>query len=393
MGVELGLDVLLKKSEPALKKINWALVTNDAARTKDGIPSRSAILQKDWKLSCLFSPEHGLYATGADGAAQTDQLDPLTNLPVFSLYGPQFGPALENMEFVEGVLFDLPDTGVRFYTYLWTMTYLMEACMAARKPLLILDRPNPLSGQLDLAEGPMLDEQELSSFIGRWRIPIRHCLTFGELALYWQHTRNMKALDLQVIPCRGWKREQYFSDTGLPFFPPSPAINYSETFLTYPALCFLEGLNVNEGRGSSVPFQQFGAPWLDSDCLATVLNAAGFNGCHFEKVQYIPETSRYAGEKCQGVRLQVRDRECYRPIQTGIGIVAILQQYFSEKIDWATYPTHANPSGTNHLDLLTGKTGLRKQLEKQPEMILSQLSAITSVPSWQGEVQDFLLYE
>jgi uncharacterized protein YbbC (DUF1343 family) len=392
MRIKLGIDGTLEDALPSLKKQNWGLVTNDAARTREGVRTRLALLQKDWKIRCLFSPEHGLSATGMDGQAQSHHKDQLTGLPVYSLYGPQFIPALHKLTEIDGVLFDLPDAGVRFYTYLWTLSYLMEACLEAHKPLVILDRPNPLSGRLDLAEGPMLDEATLSSFIGRWRLPIRHSLTFGELAMYWKEVRRMSGLEIQVIPCQNWGRDQYIADTDLPFFPPSPAINELDSLLTYPALCFMEGLNVNEGRGTSIPFQQFGAPWIDGKRLASLLNENNFPGVYFQAVSYTPDASRYVGEKCHGVHLKVVDRTIYRPVQTGIGILALLCLHFSEKVEWSEYPTHANPTGMNHLDLLLGNSHIRPILEETPIDVLSKLNKIVPTPEWKNEAQPYLLY-
>ncbi|GJM33543.1 MAG: hypothetical protein DHS20C18_25440 [Saprospiraceae bacterium] len=375
-----------------MQKGNWGLVTNAAARTREGITNRQALIQEGWQLTCLFSPEHGLSAMGADGQAQAHHQDQETGLPVYSLYGPQFGPTLRMLESLDGLLFDLPDVGVRFYTYVWTLSYLMEACLEAEKSLVILDRPNPLSGQLALAEGPMLDETQWSSFIGRWSIPVRHSLTLGELARYWQQEKNMQQLELSVIACQGWQRWQYQTDTELPFIPPSPAINHPETLLTYPALCFMEGVNVNEGRGTPFPFQQFGAPWLNGQQFAQILNGFGFTGVHFESCRFRPQTNRYVGQDCQGVRLVGITPSDYRPVQTGIGILALLRLHYPEAAQWATYPTHANPLGTHHLDLLLGNSAIRLLLAQNPEQVLANLSTLTIAPDWEPRVAPFLIY-
>jgi uncharacterized protein YbbC (DUF1343 family) len=387
-----GIDKLLIVKSHPLKKGHWGLVTNEAAQTGHNIPNRIALLNSGWNLTCLFSPEHGISASAPDGHSQPNQTDQLTKLPIYSLYGPRFGPALDELENVDGIIFDLPDVGIRFYTYISTLSYVMEACLKAKKPLVVLDRPNPLSGQLDLAEGPMLDEKNLSSFIGRWNIPIRHSLTMGELALFWQQEKNMQQLDLTTIPCEGWQFWQYFTDTGLNFVPPSPAINHPETLLTYPALCFMEGVNVNEGRGTAFPFQQFGAPWLDGKHLSGTLNNFDFPGVTFEPCFFRPATSRYVGEDCQGVKLIIKNRSIYRPVQTGIGILALLKLNYTNDIQWANYPTHANPSGKYHLDLLLGQTDIRPLLDQTPEAVLRKCSEFTRAPSWKSKVEPFLLY-
>lgn len=387
-GIEHGLQV----PRPVWRTGTWGLVTNDAARTQTGISTRIALLEAGCRLDRLFSPEHGLTALGADGEAQPNQRDPLTGLPVFSLYGPQIGPALKTLQTLDGLLFDLPDIGLRFYTYIWTLSYLMEACQAADKPLIVFDRPNPLSGQLALAEGPYLEEERLSSFIGRWRMPIRHSLTVGELARYWQHTRDLASLDLQIIPCTGWQRSQYPTDIVDTFFPPSPAINHPATLLTYPALCFIEGVNLSEGRGTPFPFQQAGAPWIDAAALTDRLHQQAFPGVSFTPCTFRPQSGRYAGQTCQGIRLQITDRSRYRPIQTGIGLLAVLQLLYAGEINWAPYPTYANPSGAHHLDLLMGTSAIRMMLETEPALVLQQLSTLASVTDWPETVGSSLLY-
>jgi uncharacterized protein YbbC (DUF1343 family) len=384
-----GIDHLLQEGFLLAKSARWGLVTNDAALTLEGLPARMALIKRGYKLSCLFSPEHGLSARGADGIAQDHQLDQLSGRKVYSLYGPGFGAQLEE---VDGVLFDLPDIGMRFYTYIWTLSYLMEACMEQGKQLVVLDRINPLSGRLDWAEGPLLDEQNLSSFIGRWRIPIRHSLTVGELALYWKASRNMTKLDLKIVPCRGWRRDFFFSDTGMPFVAPSPAINQAATLLTYPALCFMEGLNLNEGRGTPFPFQQFAAPWLDAHVLVRQLNNLNLPGIDFTPTVYTPLAGRYRGQACYGAFLRVVDPLGYRPVRTGLAIIATLFQYCAQEVKIAPYPTHANPSGKGHLDLLIGNRELSRLLQEQPESTLSELRQWTLAENWKEQVSPFLQY-
>ena len=289
--VQLGIDNLFKKVYQPLKKYSWGMLSNDAALNSQGQHSRVALLKEKWNLQFLFSPEHGLNALGIDGSAQSNHIDPLTQLNTYSLYGPQFSPPAKVLEKIDGVIMDLPDTGLRFYTYLWSMTYLMEACQNSQKKLLLLDRPNPISGHWDLVEGPILEEPHFSSFIGRWALPIRHSMTLGELALYWQKTR-LPDLDLEVIPCENWKRHYYFKHWSQPFLAPSPAINMPETYLTYPALCFLEGLNLSEGRGTKMPFQQFGAPWLDHRKLLNFIEDCSFPGINLSLTQFQPTSGR-----------------------------------------------------------------------------------------------------
>ena len=178
---QYGIDVFLQQA-PAYKNKRIGLITNNAATTNQGIMSRVALLQHGFNLVKLFSPEHGIGTNGADGVAQQNNNDSITGLPVISLYGDQLAPHANDLDDLDLIVFDIPDVGCRFYTYLWTMTYVMEACAANQKPLLILDRPNPIGNDLEHAEGPFLDEATCTSFIGRWSIPVKHCCTLGELA-------------------------------------------------------------------------------------------------------------------------------------------------------------------------------------------------------------------
>ena len=212
------------------------------------------MLKNGFTLVKLFSPEHGLTASGADGAFQNNHIDNLTNLPVTSLYGDRLAPAEEDLDDIDIVLFDIPDVGCRFYTYLWTMTHVMESCASFNKQFIVADRPNPIGGNMLQAEGPMLDEENCSSFIGRWSIPVRHSCTLGELAKYFAGTK-IKSLQLEVIPAGNWQRNQIADDSGLKFIPTSPAIQSLNTALLYPGMGLLEGINVNEGRGTDKAFQ------------------------------------------------------------------------------------------------------------------------------------------
>jgi uncharacterized protein YbbC (DUF1343 family) len=204
--VQFGVDALLQQSARH-KGLRIGMITNDAATTSGGLLSRVALLQAGFGITQLFAPEHGIATTGEDGAPQPNATDAATGLPVTSLYGEKLAPAAADLQELDLLLFDIPDIGCRFYTYLWTMTHLMQACATHHKPLLIADRPNPTGAQLHLAEGPWLNEASCSSFIGRWNIPLRHCCTLGELARYFTATR-VPGLELTVIKAPGYQRHQ-----------------------------------------------------------------------------------------------------------------------------------------------------------------------------------------
>ncbi len=388
--ITFGIDHFLQTAQDKSKR--WGLVTNDAVFTHDFVPVRQALLTHGFQVVRLFSPEHGLQVVGADGAQMGHQTDALTGLPVFSLYGDNLRPPAEVLQDLDGILFDLPDVGVRFYTYIWTLSYVMEACHATRVPLVVLDRPNPLSGKLDLAEGPMLDESTAASFIGRWRIPIRHSLTIGELALLWQKERFDEGLDLKVYTAQNWEREQFFQDLGLPFVPSSPAISSMETLLTYPALCFLEGLNVSEGRGTAFPFRVCGAPWMDGLVLAKAFNDSGLDGVQARPFSFIPSEGLYKNQSCQGIMLHVLDAATFRPVYVGLYLVGLLKKRYPTQLEWANYPTHVNKTGARHFDLLTGTPRVREALEADVDQFFGQIGDLTGVGDWKERTEGVLLY-
>jgi len=303
-----GIDVFLQDPE-VNKNSRFAIVTNNAAFTSARILSRLALVEKGFNLVKIFSPEHGISVKGADGLFQKDSIDIKTALPIISLYGDRLMPTEEDLKDIDIVLFDIPDVGCRFYTYLWTMTYVMEACAKYNKPLVLLDRPNPIGGNLAMAEGPMLDEKTCASFIGRWSIPIRHSCTLGELANYFAN-KKVKGLDLKIVQVKNWNRGEITND----FYPTSPAIKNISTALVYPGMGLLEGINVNEGRRTDRPFMQFGAPWINAEKLQLELKKVDHKGIDLNTCSYIPADRLYKNEKCYGLELTISDANKFRPI-------------------------------------------------------------------------------
>jgi uncharacterized protein YbbC (DUF1343 family) len=375
-----GIDVFL--SEPGVNKSSrFAIVTNNAAFTADKLLSRLGLVKQGFNLVKLFSPEHGISVRGEDGVYQNHSLDIKTNLPVISLYGDRLIPTAEDLDDVDIVLFDIPDVGCRFYTYLWTMTYAMEACAKHGKQMIILDRPNPIGGDLTMAEGPLLDEQNCSSFIGRWSIPIRHSCTFGELAKYFVY-KKIKGLNLEIVTMKNWKRNEIAKD----FYPTSPAIQNISTALVYPGMGLLEGINVNEGRGTDKPFLQFGAPWINAGQLDREFGQKRFPGINIKPVSYVPVSSVYRNEECNGLELSVTATNKFYPVRFGIGLVSILFTLYPNHIEERAYITNANPKGTGHLDKLLGAWN-SFELFRSGAPISTDISKI-----WAEEISPFLLY-
>ncbi len=385
-----GIDRLLME-KTLNTSLSYGLVTNESSVSRSGIGIKQALIEAGYRIIRLFSPEHGLQARGMDGAPQPDSLDPLTGIPVTSLYGNQLKPSREFETLPDAILLDLPNAGVRFYTYLWTMSYVMEWCAEEDLPLIILDRPNPLGADFSRTEGPMM-MPGYHSFIGRWNIPIRFCLTLGELALLLKQEMDLDKLSLQIINVQGWERKDTILDWQYPFKPPSPAILSPTTCLTYPSLCFLEAANISEGRGGPDSFEVAYAPWIQAKELSNAFNQYAPQGVEALPYQCIPQEGKYKSQSCEGIRLLVSDAAVYRPVKTGMLLLALLKNLYSGYFEWTPYPTLVNPSGERHFELLTGDVRLKAWLEKDPLNSLDELEDLLAVPGWAERVKDVLLY-
>lgn len=377
-----GINVLLQQNLLADKRIGF--VTNNAALTAEGTLSRVALLTQGCKLIKLFSPEHGISRSGADGAPQRNHTDSETSLPVISLYGEKRMPAAADVKDIDVLLFDIPDVGCRFYTYLWTLTYIMEAAAAFNKPLIITDRPNPTGIQLSDAEGPWLDEKHCSSFIGRWNMPLRHCCTLAELALYFNKEKNIDA-DITIIKAANYQRNTN-TYSNVHFTPTSPAIKNIETAMLYPGTGLLEGIMVNEGRGTNTPFTVFGAPFIQQQQLLQQWQQLQLPGISAAAVTYTPQNGLYQNMVCNGLKFTVNEAAYLRPVAAGIALLQLLLHIYPEVIQDRLYATAANPTGAGHLDKLLGIPNAFEALKKG-------LPINTSISNqWRQIISPYLLY-
>ena len=390
MSVLFGIDYLLQLDTVEWKSSRIGLVTNEAATTQSLEPSRLVLQKAGFTIRKLFSPEHGLNVKGADGAPMHNGVDELTDLPVISLYGTKLAPDQSDLEDLDCIVFDVPDAGVRFYTYLWTLSYLLEACAQFQKPLIVLDRPNPISGLANLQEGPFLEET-CASFIGRWNMPVRHSCTLGELALYFNDTRGIKA-DLKVIPCQNWSRSMFQSDWGIPFVPTSPAIQTAESLLLYPGLCLLEATNLSEGRSTDFSFETVGAPWLQHEKLSKQINQLFGEELEAIPVHFIPQDAKFAGEQCIGVHFKVIHPDTFKPVFFGLVLIRMIRDMQPDRFAWAGYKTYVNPEGIHHLDKLTGIAHAEILYELPMPAFLQQCTKATASTGWNQAIEPYLLY-
>ena len=326
--VMTGIDVLRVEGFARLRGKRVGLVTNQTGRARDGVTTIDLFHEAgDVQLAALFSPEHGI--RGTVESAVPSSRDERTRLPIYSLYGDTRRPTPDMLAGVDTLVIDLQDIGARFYTYMTTMAYVMEAAADRHIAVVVLDRPNPINGfQI---EGPTLDEAA-TGFTGYFRMPIRHGLTLGELARLFNAEHEIGA-ELAVIAMDGWRRDTWFDETALPWVNPSPNIRNLTQAVLYPGIGAIEGTNISVGRGTDTPLQQIGAPWIDGLRLAAELNARELPGVRFYPVLFTPSASQYAGETCQGVHLIVTDRRALRPVRVGLEIAATLYQLYGEQYE------------------------------------------------------------
>lgn len=305
------------------------------------------ILHKNYNLVALFSPEHGVRGDIQAGVKVDDYLDPVSKIPVYSLYGDKKKITKEMLSKIDLLVFDIQDVGARFYTYLYTLTYAMEACNENSKPIVVLDRINPLGGKI--VQGNIL-EKGFESFVGKYPIPTRYGLTIGEFALYINSKFKINA-DLTVVPCTGWNRDLYYDDTDLVWIQPSPNIPTIDTAFIYSGTCIFEGTNLSEGRGTTKPFEIIGAPWLDNIKLISIMNSKDYSGVMFREVYFTPTFSKHANVLCSGIQIHVTHRDEFNPFVLALDILLEIKNMHSSEFEFI--PPFAN-GAQPFINLITG---------------------------------------
>lgn len=371
----LGIDVALGDSVHLVRGRRVGLITNHTGLSWPRGSATSTIdrlaRSPDVELVALFSPEHGIRGSAEAGESIDHEVDERTGLPIHSLYGETRKPTPEMLEGIDVLAFDIQDIGTRYYTYVWTMALAMEAAGEAGIEFLVLDRPNPIGG--DLVQGNVLDP-DYATFVGLYPVPMRHGLTAGELARMLVGEFGIDAR-VRVATMEGWSRDQWYDETGLPFVAPSPNMPSLESATHYPGTCLFEGTNLSVGRGTDRAFQQIGAPWLDAERVVSRLNAAGLAGVRFEAITFVPRSPgdrKFDGTEVRGLRFVTTDRERYDPTLAATAALIEIHRAHPDRLEWLV----------SHFDRLAGTDRVRQQI-----LAGAELEEVTEW--WQAESRAF----
>lgn len=374
-----GIDVLLADSAHLVQGKRVGLVTNQTGIDTAGVSDVERLRAAGVRLVALFSPEHGFRGAAAPGAAVATTRDSATGLPIYSLYGRTTAPTDQMLRGIDLLVVDLQDVGARYYTYISTAIEVMRAGARRDIPVLILDRPNPLGGTM---QGAVLDTA-FASFVGRLPIPMRHGLTMAEMAMFAQAELAVGGT-LLVVPAADWSRDRTFDETGLPFIPPSPNLPTLRSLFHYPGTCLFEGTNLSVGRGSEAPFEQIGAPWLDTARVLELVRKDGPPGVEFEGVTFTPRApgdGKYADTALMGIRLAVSNKDAYDPTRTAVHLLSAIRAVHRDRFAWI-------PA---HFDRLAGSARLREALERgtAPAIITSRWAE--EVYAFKRRIEPFLI--
>ncbi|MBT8489276.1 MAG: DUF1343 domain-containing protein [Gemmatimonadetes bacterium] len=363
--------------------VHPASVTGDCTFTVD------ALRDAGFSLTALFGPQHGARGEKQDNMIESDHYaDPVTGLPVHSLYSEVRKPTSEMLEGLDALVFDLQDVGVRVYTFVWTMALAMEACAEAGITFVVLDRPNPVGGLV--REGPVL-RPGFESFVGLHPVPLRHGLTAGELARWLNAERGIDC-ELEVVSCDGWRRAMRFPDTGLPWVLPSPNLPTPDSAMVYPGMVLLEGTNLSEGRGTTRPFELFGAPYLDGRTLAEVATEEMGPGAMLRPCSFQPTFQKHAGEVCHGAQLHVTDSRAFRPVQATVAILRACRELAPDDFGWRE-PPYEYEEVLPPIDILWGHDGLRTGVDAGRGVGEILAGVDEEIADFERSVAPYLLYD
>jgi uncharacterized protein YbbC (DUF1343 family) len=377
--VQTGLERFLESPPKWVLNTRIGLLCNPASIDRSFNHARLLIHDRfPDKLTALYSPQHGFFAEKQDNMVESaDMIDPLLKIPVYSLYGQTRNPTKEMLGPIDVLIVDLQDVGTRVYTFMYTLSYCLEAARAFNKKVVVLDRPNPINGLA--IEGNRLDPH-WRSFVGRYPLPMRHGLTMGELARLFNEHFGI-GCDLDVIPMKGWRRSMYFQQTGLPWVPPSPNLPSPLSTMVYPGQVIWEGTNVSEGRGTALPFEIFGAPYLKPERIVSTIGAESIPGAILRQIVFEPGANKWQAQPCRGFQIHITNPQEYRPYATSMRLLQAVIRDHKKEFKWKQ-PPYEYETERLPIDLIIGDRKIRRRLEK-----LEPLEDITE--SWQAELTEF----
>ncbi|MEG0692238.1 MAG: DUF1343 domain-containing protein [Oscillospiraceae bacterium] len=380
MMLNCGIDNI-KAAESLLKGAKIGLITNPTGLDKN-FKSTIDILNEDYQLVCMFSPEHGVRGDLQAGDHVESYTDSKTNLPVYSLYGTSPHIKSEIMDTIDIIVFDIQDVGARFYTYLYTLAYAMQDCKKAGKRVVVLDRINPISA--NKVEGTVLDKN-FTSFVGRFPIATRYSLTIGEYANYINDTQDIHC-DLTVVKCTGYNRSLYFDETGLTFVSPSPNLPTIDSCICYIGTCLFEGTNLSEGRGTTKPFELIGAPFLNAKAVIAEMSQVPHEGVLLRETYFTPSFSKYQSTLCSGIALHITDKNVFEPFKLGVRLLDIIRKTHSE----FEFIKPLKEGGKPFIDLLLGTDEIRSN-QFDPETFFAANEV--ALKAYQEKIKKYYLYE
>ena len=375
-----GLESILEQFPASLNGKRIGILCHAPSITRDFTHIADHFSRRnDCRLAALFGPQHGIHGQTQDNMIEwQSHIHPKYNVPLYSLYGEHRKPTAEMLSGIDVLVIDLQDVGARLYTYIWTIKLCIEACTEVSIPVMILDRPNPI-GRLPF-DGPVL-KKEYFTFVGGASIPLCHRMTIGEMAL-WIKEKYYPACDLEIILMKNWKRSSMYRETGLPWVLPSPNMPAESTAVVYPGTVLIEALNLSEARGTTVPFELFGAPFIDSEKLKRNLDNRKIKGCAFRVHDFIPTFHKFKGENCFGLQLHVTDINSFRPVGTALEIFdAIIETSAADSLKF-NLPPYEYEYKLMPFDILSGDSGMR-------ETLINRKNINTEQERWTSEIEMF----
>mgnify|MGYP001571769506 CR=1 FL=1 len=387
--VQTGLDIFEKTCPKKFKGSRVGLLVHPASVNKKMEHAVGLFLKSGKiKLNAIFGPQHGFRGETQDNMVEWKGFrDKKTGIPVYSLYGHTRKPEAEMLKNIDVLAIDLQDVGSRYYTFIWTMELCMQACLENRKSVVILDRPNPIGGKI--IEGPVLDTT-YTSFVGQRPLPIRHGMTVGEIADYLKN-KFYPSLDLHVIKMQGWKRKMWFNETALPWVMPSPNMPTPDTAIVYPGMCLLEGTNLSEGRGTTRPFEIFGAPFIEPDRLVKKLKEFKLAGVIFRTMYFQPTFQKHAGKLCGGAQIHITDRDKFKPFKTGVAILKAVHDIYPKQFKWKQ-PPYEYETEKMPIDILAGTDRLRKDIGKGESLKNMEVWWTEELRAFEKTRRQYLIY-